>query len=54
MERNEARTSPIRELFVDELAQVTGGADPLQKVKDGIEDYLVTTYGCGEELVNTC
>ena len=54
MERNDARAPAIRELFVDELAQVTGGADPLQKVKDALEDCLTTTYGCGEELINTC
>ena len=54
MERNDARPSALRELFVEELAEVRGGADPLQKVRDAIEDYLVTTYGCGEELINTC
>lgn len=44
----------MRELFVEELADVRGGADPLQKVKDALEDCLTTTYGCGEELINTC
>ncbi|HEV2757798.1 MAG TPA: hypothetical protein VG318_18715 [Actinomycetota bacterium] len=44
----------LRELFVEELAEVRGGADPLQKVKDALRDALLTTYGCGEELLNTC
>lgn len=53
MERNDARP-PVRELFIEELAEVTGGADPLEKVRQFIEEYLVTTDGCNEELVNTC
>jgi hypothetical protein len=44
----------VRELFIDELAQVQGGADPLEKVKQAIRDALLTTYGCGEELISTC
>jgi hypothetical protein len=58
MERNEARTPPIRELFSEELAEVKGGADPLEKVRrafadywDTIDDYFLTTYACGEEIV---
>ena len=54
MEPNESKGAPPRELFIDELAAVTGGADPLEKVRQFIEDHLVTTYGCGEEIVNTC
>lgn len=50
MERNPA----MRELFIEELAEVTGGADPLQKVRDLVERYLVTTYGCGEEVISPC
>ena len=48
----------MRELFIEELAEVTGGTgDPLQKVKETLQDlrdYLLTTYGCGEELINVC
>lgn len=52
------RKPAVRELFIEELAEVTGGvADPLQKVKDAlveVRDYLMTTYGCGEELIDVC
>jgi hypothetical protein len=45
-----AETAPIRELFIEELAEVKGGTnDPLEKVKWWIRELLVTTYGCGEE-----
>jgi hypothetical protein len=57
MERNDARPSVMRELFIEELAEVRGGADPLQKVKDtlmDLRDLLLTTYGCGEELIDVC
>jgi hypothetical protein len=57
VKRNEAQTPQIRELFVDELAEVTGGVDPLQKVKETLQDlrdHLMTTYGCGEEIITTC
>jgi hypothetical protein len=54
MERNEARAPAIRELFVEELAEVTGGVDPLEKVRRLVEEYLVTTYGCGEEVISPC
>lgn len=53
----EERTPVMRELFIEELAEVTGGVDPLQKVKDtlaNLRDYLMTTYGCGEETIGTC
>ncbi len=41
----------MRELFIDELAQVTGGADPLEKVKQAIHDLIPTetTQACCEE-----
>jgi hypothetical protein len=54
MEPDESNGVALRELFIDELAAVTGGADPLEKVRQFIEDHLVTTYGCGEEVINTC
>lgn len=44
----------MRELFIEELAEVTGGADPLEKVRELVERYLVTTYGCGEEIISPC
>lgn len=42
----------MRELFIEELAEVKGGAtgpDPLEKVAQIIKDLFVTTGGCGEE-----
>ena len=48
------RDPVMRELFIEELAEVTGGADPLQKVRELVERYLVTTYGCGEEVISPC
>lgn len=54
MER-EGTKAPLRELFIEELADVTGGSgDPLAKVKDWLREQLLTTYGCGEEFPNTC
>ena len=44
----------VRELFIEELGEVRGGADPLEKVRQLIDQYLVTTYGCNEELISTC
>lgn len=44
--------SKMRELFVEELAAVTGGADPLEKVKQAIQDIKDgwnTTHACCEE-----
>ncbi|HYP22739.1 MAG TPA: hypothetical protein VEV43_04125 [Actinomycetota bacterium] len=44
--------SNIRELFIDELSQVTGGADPLERVKQivaDIKDGWETTQACCEE-----
>ncbi|MDQ4026365.1 MAG: hypothetical protein M3217_12900 [Actinomycetota bacterium] len=51
MARNEAQ-APVRELFIEELAGVTGGADnPLEKVLWWVRENLVTysTLACGEE-----
>lgn len=44
----------MRELFIEELAGVRGGVDPLEKILhavnwDAIRDLLLTTYACGEE-----
>lgn len=42
----------MRELFIDELAEVRGGVDPFEKLRhliEGIEDLLVTTTGLCEE-----
>ncbi len=46
----------MRELFIDELAEVRGGADPLDKVTQWIRDELVTmsTQACGEEGPDLC
>jgi hypothetical protein len=44
----------IRELFVEELGEVRGGANPLEKVRQLLEPYLMTTYGCNEELISPC
>ncbi len=38
----------MRELFIEELAEVTGGADPLYELRK----HLVTTTACGEEIPN--
>lgn len=50
------RKPALRELFIEELAEVTGGAssDPLEKVRYLIREYLVTTHACGEEIPSTC
>lgn len=48
----EERKPAVRELFIEELAEVTGGTtapDPLEKVWQRIRDLFVTTGGCGEE-----
>ena len=54
MEDTGARTPAARELFIEELGEVRGGADPLEKVRQLVEQYLVTTYGCNEELISPC
>ena len=46
MERNDA---PMRELFVEELAEVKGGVDPIDKILQWVRDQFVTTGGCNEE-----
>lgn len=49
--------APLRELFIEELAEVTGGVDgpdPLEKVRWLIREYLYTTHACGEEVPSTC
>ncbi|MDQ3952174.1 MAG: hypothetical protein M3279_04290 [Actinomycetota bacterium] len=54
MERKDA---PVRELFIEELAEVTGGVtgpDPLEKVRYIVREYLMTTHACGEEVPSTC
>lgn len=38
----------VRELFVEELEEVSGGA-PDNKVIEWLKDQLQTTYACGEE-----
>jgi hypothetical protein len=40
---------PIRELFIEELEEVTGGTDPRKKLQ-WLIDQLQTTYSCGEEV----
>ena len=52
MARSEER-APVRELFIEELAEVTGGANPLEKLAlwQWLKDQLIThtTHACGEE-----
>lgn len=44
----------MRELFIDELAEVHGGGDdPLRKVKEMIGDWN-TTMACCEEGPQSC
>lgn len=53
----EERKPAVRELFIEELAEVTGGTtgpDPLEKVRYWIRELLVTTHACGEEVPSTC
>lgn len=40
----------MRELFIEELTEVTGGADPIKGILEDIRDRLVTTTACGEEI----
>ncbi|MDQ3952175.1 MAG: hypothetical protein M3279_04295 [Actinomycetota bacterium] len=53
----------MRELFIEELAEVRGGQDPLQALRDKlgqvvdwerIRELFVTTYACGEETTGPC
>lgn len=51
MDPNDAK-APLRELFIEELAGVTGGTDPLETVAvwQWLKDQLFnTTHACGEE-----
>lgn len=52
LKASEASDCPeLKELFIEELAEVHGGADsPLDKVRD----LLLTTYGCCEEGPASC
>lgn len=44
------KNDTIRELFIEELTEVTGGAtDPLERVKEIIRDGWATTQACCEE-----
>ncbi|MFN2587367.1 MAG: hypothetical protein ABR613_04510 [Actinomycetota bacterium] len=49
----ERKDPAVRELFIEELAEVTGGADPLDKLAiwKWLQEQLVTTMACGEEVV---
>ena len=46
----------MRELFIEELAEVKGGADPIRPILDKlgswVREQLVTTTACGEEIPN--
>jgi hypothetical protein len=45
----------MRELFIEELAEVRGGADPIGGILDKLDwvrEKLVTTTACGEEIPN--
>lgn len=45
---------PIRELFIEELAEVTGGGPDWREKIQWLADQLNTTYGCGEEGPAVC
>ena len=56
MARDEDRTPAIRELFIEELAEVNGG-NPLEKLAlwQWLKDQLYnTTQACGEEESSNC
>lgn len=47
----------MRELFIEELAEVRGGAEPLDKLVQWIRDELSlgpSTDACGEEGPDLC
>ncbi len=49
------RKEKVRELFIEELASVRGGADPLDKVWQWLRDQFgPTTDACGEEGPDLC
>lgn len=45
---------PIRELFIEELAEVTGGGGDLKEKIQWLADQLKTTMACGEEVPDSC
>lgn len=46
------QVEPIRELFIEELEEVTGGAGPdYKETLEWVREQLLTTYACGEELI---
>lgn len=49
MERDKDQ-APMRELFIEELAEVTGG-NPLEKLAiwQWLKEQFNTTHACGEE-----
>lgn len=51
-----AQDGPMRELFIEELAEVRGGVNPLDKVLQWVHDELFkpTTDACGEEGPDLC
>ena len=46
----------MRELFIEELAEVRGGANPLDRILQWVRDEFVkpTTDACGEEGPDLC
>ncbi|MDQ3915916.1 MAG: hypothetical protein M3323_11425 [Actinomycetota bacterium] len=47
----ERKDPAVRELFIEELAEVRGGSNPLDKlgIWQWLKEQLVTTMACGEE-----
>ncbi len=51
------RKEPLRELFIDELAEVRGGVNPIEELVEKLaalsnvwEEHIYhTTHACGEE-----
>ncbi len=54
MKRQKDEAGRIRELFIEELAEVKGGNDPLEKIRQWIRENFNTTHACGEEGPDTC
>ena len=50
----------MRELFIEELAEVTGGAGPVEEILEKIalsnviQEHFYTTMACGEEAGSSC
>lgn len=40
---------PIRELFIEDLAEVTGGGPGVKELLQWVADQFKTTLACGEE-----